>query len=72
MSMSDKDMPPPYPGGPSVTVGDMPPADQTTGSGDDSDMRQIWRFIYADMSYIKSIPGIIQAAELVNRYINFS
>lgn len=63
MSMSDKDMPPPYPGGASVTVGDMPPADQTTG--EDSEMRQLWRFIYVDMSYIKSIPGIIQAAELI-------
>lgn len=62
--MSDKDSPPPYPGGPSVTVGDMPPVDKTS-AGDDSEMKQVWKFIYIDMTYIKSIPGIIQAAELV-------
>ena len=37
-----------------------------TVKGDDSNMKQIWKFIYVDMSFIKSLYGILYAAELVS------
>lgn len=53
--MSDKDLPPPYPEQSAST-------DEKT---DDGEMKQVWRFIYIDMSYVKSIPGVLQASEFI-------
>ena len=59
--MSDKDGPP----GGAVSVA-VSAATSTAQNTTDSDMRQVWRFVYVDMSFVKSIPGLLLAGELVS------
>lgn len=58
--MSDKDGPP----GGAVSVA-VSAATSTAQNTTDSDMRQVWRFVYVDMSFVKSIPGLLLAGELI-------
>ena len=59
--MSEKDIP----GQGSVAVDMATTAVTTNQNADDSNMKQLWKFIYIDMSFVKSIVGILMAAEIV-------
>lgn len=62
--MSHKDNLP----GPAVSVtvtSTSTPTSTDQNSGDDAEMKQVWKFIYIDMTYVKSIPGIILASEFI-------
>ena len=37
-----------------------------TNTGDSSEMKHVWKFIYIDLSFVKSLYGIFVAAELVS------
>lgn len=42
------------------------PTVKTTQAEENSDMKQVWKFIYIDMVFIKSRYGILVGAELVS------
>ena len=62
--MSEKDIP--GQGSVAVDLATNTTMTSTGEGGDDSNMKQLWKFIYVDMSYIKSIVGILVAAEMVS------
>ncbi|XP_045193065.2 uncharacterized protein LOC123549219 isoform X2 [Mercenaria mercenaria] len=42
-----------------------PSGGDSTNAGNNSEMKHIWKFIYIDLSFVKSLCGIFVAAELV-------
>ncbi|XP_060595040.1 uncharacterized protein LOC132749326 [Ruditapes philippinarum] len=63
--MSDADGPGVATAAAAVATGVPTGGGDNTNTGDNSEMKHVWKFIYIDLSFVKSLYGIFVAAELI-------
>ena len=65
--MSASDMPGNMAAAPTSDDSTQPTGD-TNEEKEKGELTQVWKFVYCDLSFVKSLYGIMIAAELVSRY----